>query len=119
MGGRALRAKYSKTARSLKNQYARRGLGDIGGVRYGHSHFLLLQRRSVIDAVTGHAHNVAGMLKYPDEAELVLRKHARKYVTLRRSSFCIRVQAIERTGGACDPDLRGDGAVAGPSPVII
>ena len=56
-------------------------LGHVGaGDAHGDPDVGLLERRGVVDAVAGHGHDLAPGLQRLDQAELLLRRHAREHV---------------------------------------
>ena len=56
--------------------------GGVGRAADGHAAIGLFQRRSVVDAVAGHRHDMAALLQRLDDLELVLREYASKSVRL-------------------------------------
>src|SRR4029453_11043435 len=81
-----------------------------------------LEGGGVVHPVPGHGHDVATLLKHPDEADLVLRGDARDHPDARELLDQLLVahgsELRARDGTAFDPELRSDrtgrrGMVAG------
>ncbi len=87
---------------------AGRGLGDVDGVLDGDAHLGLLERRRVVDAVSGHPDHAAVALQRADELELVLREDPGDH----RAPLGPRGIVSQLGAGAdgrLDADLAGDG----------
>ncbi len=58
--------------------------GDVGGVGHRDPDLRLSEGRRVVDPVSGHADDMAFLLKLPDEKELVFRKDSREEIAVVR-----------------------------------
>ena len=65
-----------------RQDQGRRGASRIGGAAHRDAAVGLLQRRCVVDAVTGHGHHVPAVLQSLHDAVLVLREDAAEAVGL-------------------------------------
>ena len=96
-----------------------RGLGRVGGAGHGDSHVGLFQGRGVVDAVAGHAHDVALVLEEFHDVILVLREDLGEAVGLLHHLLGLPVGLVQERGHGLNVgaqvhlagDLLGDGHV--------
>ncbi len=79
---------------------ASRALGHVGGAAHRDADLRLFERRCVVDAVAGHAHDVTGRLQALDDEELVLGEHLGKTSAgeIGRRARCILVCGVPLRG---------------------
>ena len=70
----------------------------------------LLERRSIINAVSGHADHVSRLLEETNKLDLALGEDARIHIVIERGAAIEMIQNVSRAAAVTNADLLRDGA---------